>query len=243
MLGLRAKRRWLQFSLRGLLALVTLGCVALAPRVNRAHRDRQALAMMRRVPCKKLLVYYDYHDISSTGGAYIDTPKPGPEWLRRLLGDEYFMRVEQVYLRDRGVKDEHLCCLEPLVGDLKGLSLHSSSVGHGGLAYLSKFKALRRLDLGQIWPPIDASAIGHLTQLPELRYLCLAMAHVADDDVLQLARLKKLEILDVSGTKMTIDGLCRLQAALPSCELYWHMGGRFDATNLPIVGAPEPPAR
>ena len=240
MLGLRAKRRWLQFSLRGLLLLVTLGCLALAPRVNRAHRDRQALGLMRRVPCKSLLVYYDYHDITPAGGAYIYTPKPGPEWARRLVGDEYFMRIEQVYLRGRAVKDEHLACLEPLVGDLHGLSLQSSSVGVNGLRYLTKFKALRRLDVSNIWPRLDRCAIDELTQLPDLRYLCLRDADLDDKDVQPLTRLANLQILDLSGTNVTPNGLCRLQAALPRCELHWHVGEYFDVSNIPVCPDPSP---
>lgn len=240
MLDLRAKHRWLQFSLRGLLVLVTLGSVAIAPRVNRAHRDRQALAMMRRVPCKSLLVYYDYHDITPTGGAYIYTPKPGPDWARQFLGDEYFMRVEQVYLRGRTVKDEHLACLEPLAGDLHGLSLQSTSIGVDGVTYLTRFRALRRLDLSYIWPRLGARAIEEVSQLSELRYLCLSGADIGDKDIEALTRLRKLQILDLCSTYVTPDGLRRLQAALPRCELHWHMGGCFDVSNIPVCPDPSP---
>lgn len=217
----------MQFRLRTSLTILTIGCILLAPRVNRAHRDRRALDLIRQVPCKNLIVYYDYHEINPTGGADILQKPPEPEWLRRLLGDEYLMRIEQVYLRGPKVADIHLRCLEPLVNDLHGLSLHSSSVTSDGLAYLAKFRALRRLDLGQIWPRISRGSIPHLLKMSELRYLSLLGADVSDNDIQWLSRLEKLEILDLGYTKVTPNGIHRLHAALPNCEVHWD-SGRFD---------------
>ena len=41
---LRPKRRWLSYSLRALLAVVTVVCVWLALVANRAHRQERAVA-------------------------------------------------------------------------------------------------------------------------------------------------------------------------------------------------------
>jgi hypothetical protein len=72
------KRRWLQFSLRTLLVAVTLLAVWLGLWTDRARRQRVAVQRVRELGGD---IRYDYEN--QKGGQ-----PPGPEWLRRLLGDE-----------------------------------------------------------------------------------------------------------------------------------------------------------
>lgn len=220
------RRRSFQFRLRTLLLLMTVLCVVVGPRLNRAQRDCETLAMLRRLPYH-VLVYYDYHHVGSTGGAYINEPKPGPEWARRLLGDEFFMRIEHVYLRGKEATDADLRCLAPLTRDLHGLTLTGSSVTGAALSYLARFNALRRLDLGHCWG-IDDAGTKHLARLSELRYLNLRATQVTDAGTTNLSRLKNLETLDVGATDVTPDGLFALRKALPSCQILWHLGHPFE---------------
>jgi hypothetical protein len=69
-------RRWLQFSLRGFFVLLTTLAVWLGVIVHRAREQREAV---KAIEALEAIVGYD-------------TP-PGPAWLRRLIGDEYFQNA------------------------------------------------------------------------------------------------------------------------------------------------------
>lgn len=85
---MKSGRRWLQFSLRGFLVVLTTGCLWLGWKVERAREQREAVAAIKELGGT---VYYDWE--IDTGG------KPrGPAWLRRLIGDEHFQKVQMVNL-------------------------------------------------------------------------------------------------------------------------------------------------
>src|SRR5688572_13909033 len=81
----RRKRRWFQFALPTLLGLVTVLCVVLGLWVQRAERQRRAVAAIREMGAE---VIYGYED----AGYQL----PGPEWLCRLLGVDYLAEVSWV---------------------------------------------------------------------------------------------------------------------------------------------------
>src|SRR5262245_19997517 len=66
-----AKRRWLRFSLRTMLLLITALCIWLGYQVNAARRQREALAAIAR----------------AGGTVYFDRRTP-PDWLHQFLGDD-----------------------------------------------------------------------------------------------------------------------------------------------------------
>ena len=75
---LTPERRWAQFSLGTMFVVVTVLCVLcawLAVKVNRAHRQRDAVDAIRRL------------------GGYAAYEPAGPSWLRELLGDDFFAHV------------------------------------------------------------------------------------------------------------------------------------------------------
>ena len=84
----KPRRRWFQYSLRTLFVLVTVLCVCLAVTANRARRQREAVKAIESVGGQ---VRYEYQYVSGQ-------EPPGPEWLRELIGDEYFVSVVVVYL-------------------------------------------------------------------------------------------------------------------------------------------------
>src|SRR5262245_17761013 len=76
----KPRRRWLRFSLRALLLIVTVLCIWIGIKVNAARRQRAAMAAMQRAG---VMVKFDYQ-------------LPAPAWIRQLIGEEYFREVVRV---------------------------------------------------------------------------------------------------------------------------------------------------
>ena len=143
------RRRWLQISLRSMLAITTLICVWLAVQVNNARRQRDAVTAIEAVGGR---VTYDYElnaigeRIRQSNGVRV----PGPEWLRRILGQHYFCNV--VYVdrfpeRSQEVTDD----LVKQIGDLADVRFlyltECVNVTDNGIEYPNSLRALATLDL------------------------------------------------------------------------------------------------
>lgn len=104
------RRRWLQFSLRGFLVVLTIGCLWLGYRVEKARWEIEAVKSIERLggvvryDWQPMIWFFDYGkgplmgtELFAVGST--EKPQPdGPAWLRRLIGDEYFQSVDNVYL-------------------------------------------------------------------------------------------------------------------------------------------------
>lgn len=123
------KRRWNQFSLRSLLAAVSLLALSvfLVQTVLPYHRQNRVIA-----------------DLTSRGGKnyqYAQQPV-GPEWLRLIFGPRYFREIREIHLGDIPFSDADL----PLLDDLpylKKLVLNKTRLSEKSLAELKR----RRPDL------------------------------------------------------------------------------------------------
>jgi hypothetical protein len=111
------RRRWLQFSLRGFLVVLTAGCIFSGWAVDRAQKQRAAVEAIEAVGG---VVLYDWQgDIASWdlsppqsrysnwGGrpgirvAPMDATPSTPAWLRQHLGEHLFQEVNGVIFRSR----------------------------------------------------------------------------------------------------------------------------------------------
>ena len=93
----RSRRRWLQFSLRGFLVVLTAFAVWLGFKVERVRNQREAV---KAIEALGQSVRYDWHPPFSQWGSRYPPPTNdhpnGPKWLRALIGDDYFQDVEGV---------------------------------------------------------------------------------------------------------------------------------------------------
>jgi hypothetical protein len=194
----RPRRRWLRFSLRTLLLVVTLVAVALSVWVNQAERQRRAVAAIRAAGG---WVKYDYErrplvtgtavgfSVQSTPQSSFDGELPGPDWLCRLLGVDYFADVTWA-LRFDEIDVAILCALT----SLERLDLSGTQVSDAGLA--------------------------HLSGLTSLQVLNLDGTQVSDAGCVRLSGLTSLQELSLYDTQATDAGCERLQTALPNCTIY-----------------------
>jgi hypothetical protein len=109
---MKRKRRFLRFSIRTLLIVLTIFCVALGWKVERARKQREAVAWVHEMGGS---VNYDY-ELDDDGSSAPDAKPPGSEWLRKQLGRDFFDDVVRVSLTEVGVSD-----VTPLSG-LRGSS-------------------------------------------------------------------------------------------------------------------------
>ncbi len=138
-----------QFSIRSLLVLtvaVALPCSWMAVEMKAAREQKEAVDVIEKSGGS---VVYDWQDASwgtvgddGQGFMLHYTPLPdahpsGPEWLRNLLGDDFFGEVEIVELSETQVADRGLEYIERM-NQLQILELGATKVTDAGLKKLQR---------------------------------------------------------------------------------------------------------
>ena len=134
------KRRWFRFSLKTFVVVLTLFCVWLGLLVYRVNKQREAIQWVRE---HGGYVYYDYQ-FELLGGVIDDAEPPGPDWLRELIGVDYFADVAYVNLS--GAKIDDIGPLREL-NQMKWLFLDDTQVSD--LAPLSELNQLETIFLDE----------------------------------------------------------------------------------------------
>lgn len=120
--------------------------------------------------------------------------------------------LQQLSLASAPFRDSDLVHLRNL-HHLSDLNLERTRVSLGGLSPIRQLASLRTLNLA-------ATRGGQCTQIPPtMTKLDLSRTAIADDGVDGLAKLKTLNQLTLSHTRITQRGLQRLKAALPGCQI------------------------
>lgn len=162
------KSRWFSLSLRVALVLILAVAAWLAWVTNRARAQRRALAQVKALGG---LVYYDYqYPNPDVRNAKWGATSPGPAWLRRWIGEEYFREVVEV----------------DFISEQKPVS-------DSELAIVRSFPRLRHLNV--ISREITVAGLEVLDDLPELRTLWLKSSRISDAGLVHLRRLPKLREL------------------------------------------------
>jgi hypothetical protein len=227
-------RRFLRFSLRGLLLLVLLISVWLGLQVNRAHKQRRAIAKIQELGGS---VVFDYQVVDSVDKPVLSwDPKKEPsasKWLRDLVGEEYFRNVVAIDLSKTPTGDEDLWILNDLpqidclwlyrtqvtdraiesiaryCPELKGLGFEQASLTDKGIAPLGTLRNLEQLILWNV--PIGDDGIRHLAPLTKMRQLILDGTQLSDAGLVHLAGMHEIdEWLGLHGTRITDEGLKHL---------------------------------
>jgi hypothetical protein len=138
-------RRWSPYARRrplllALLLLIPCGWFA----VKMEHAAKQK-AVVEEIENLGGLVWYDYQFDADGAPSTKDPEPPGPLWLRRLLGDDFFINVTRLDLTQAEVADATLGHLEGFT-DLESLSLGERATD-AGLEHLAGLTQLQSLDL------------------------------------------------------------------------------------------------
>jgi hypothetical protein len=177
--------RWFQYSLSTLLLavlLVSIGMSWVAVRMQRARREREAVAAIMELGG---WVQYDYdYQVQPSGKPLPNASPPGPAWLRKPLGENFFATVV-------------------------GVSLENSSCTDADLRDLAVLTQLRWLDLGGT--RITDAGLERLTGLTRLQELGLSGTLVTGAGLKHIEGLTQLQLLDLRGTRVTDAGLEHLK--------------------------------
>jgi len=237
----KPKRRWFQYSLRTLLLLMLLASIGMswfAVKMQRARRQREAVEAIEKLGG---WVRFDYQVNQSIVLASSPPPQPpGPEWLRRVLGDDFFAKVVSADLHNTQATDawlEHLDGLPHLqqlnlmgtpvsdagvqhverLGELRVLSLDSTQVTDAGLDRLRGLGQLQLLLLCNT--KITDAGLMRLKGLRQLQSLWLYGTSVTDAGLEHLKELSHLQHLELSRTQVTDEGVKRFQHVMPNCRI------------------------
>jgi Leucine-rich repeat (LRR) protein len=156
-------------------------------------------------------------DISVYGGSGKTEPG-GPEWLRKLVGDEpmqVFARLTELSAVDRSlpiksgrrntkVTDEWLKNLAGLP-DLKKLDIHAADVHGTGLDHIATLETLQSLNLTLL--PINDEPLRRIAGLKNLRALLLASTKVTGTCCRHFTGMTKLANLNFHSAPISDDGL------------------------------------
>jgi hypothetical protein len=192
------RQRPLRFTLRALLVLVAVLAIPLAAWVNEAHRQRRAVDVIQRLGGR---VAYG-HQIDSKRRP-VNAKPPGPDWLRRILWDEYFVTVVGVTLYGDQAVDVNL----ELVRQLKDLQLLA--------AWASQTDPSRKVLLGPTpGAGITDNGLARLTVLTDLRHISLADNEITDAGLEHLKSFPKLVSLQTGygrNSRVTKKGIQELR--------------------------------
>jgi hypothetical protein len=236
----KRRNRFVRFSLRTALLLLTLLCVGLGWWVVKADRQREAVAAVRELGGRPRYTFE-----LGPEGFPLKRPEPpwAPEWLRDTFGEDLFITVDTVEfegirddfveqvvpklrrvlslraisLRDTLISDAALASVAKLT-QLRELVIGTGSEAPGiatitdkGLTQLSTLRRLRRLTISNC--PIDGSALAHLGMLRRLEWLNMRHTNFNDaaaSHLRQFPRLLRLDLWNTSISDDAIDDIAKL---------------------------------
>ncbi len=193
-------RRWLQFSLSTLFAVMTTVAIWLGMVMHNARKLRESVDA---ITAAGGAVYF-HHQMDKA-----DAPPPGPAWLRRWVGDEPFITPARVDLRGPEVTDEFIAEHLRSMTSVEDLNIESPNVTDAALAHVRSMRHLHWLTLD--CPRLTDAALAHVAPLRELYRLSLGCPRLTDAALPRIATLPKLGLLELNSPRLTASGLHQLK--------------------------------
>lgn len=211
-------RRWVRFSVRGLLAITFLVSLPLAWLGNDLAGQRTE---------QKLVAA-----IESTGGKVVyarDAPGPdrrwrhAAKWVAQRFGQRYRLdHVEHIYWQPNSRTASAATVLSRLIRrspQLKTVAVSGIALADEDMVDFGRLKNLRRLELSGA--PVTDKGIAYVTDLSNLEVLVLDLTELSDDLLADLAGLPHLQELRIKGTRVTPEGLARFSQLRDDVNVDW----------------------
>ena len=192
------RRRFFRYSLRTLFIVVTVFCVWMGIISKQAREQGLAVEAIQELGGE---VVYEHESTSSD--------PPGPEWLRRLIGDEYFFSVHGVDLKGWRVNTDSLPAISISRLIIEGLGIGRGPITDAGLVNLQALTKLKVLDLSGT--QITDTGLKHLKGLTNLEELYIGGPEITDAGLEHLKGLTKMQMLAVITNNITDAGLEHLR--------------------------------
>ncbi len=179
----KPRRRWLKFSLGGLLLAITLLCLLLGWQADRVARQRRAVEMVERLGG---YVAYEHQWYESPPFSHYNPriESRAPQWLRELVGEEWFRTVA-------------------LVGFHRGIGADGTTIFVPKRLTEAEWELVSHLDrlkvLSVTHQPTVDKELRHLARLTQLEELTLNGADISDEGLREFGRLTNLRELTIAN--------------------------------------------
>jgi internalin A len=205
-------RRFLRFSMRGMIVVVLVMGGGLGWLVRSAHIQRDAVAAIQHAGGNVLYSWERNNRTGMSGG------KPwAPTWLADLIGVDYFGHVTTVwFVQSSKTTDSVLAQVGCLTG-AREVQFKECSVSDAGMAHLRGLRGLSYLDLSGTH--ITDAGLAHLKGLTNLSGLFLTDTHISDAGLVHVEGLTNLHMLSLARTQVSVIGLARLKRLTKLKEL------------------------
>jgi len=192
-------RRRARFSLRSLLVVMTVASVALAWYVRRVRIEQRAA---EAVAAAGGTILYDWQLRPVESAQTFKPDPPGPNCLRSWFGPHWFDNIAKVELNDRRPRNgkNKFKLIGPRLmrlSALRELWLWRVELDQADYELIGRMPGLQVLSIGQVAEMMPAHGAA-LTAADELRELHLDYAKVSSPTLSELAKLPKLEKLDIN---------------------------------------------
>jgi hypothetical protein len=246
----KPKRRFFRFGLKAMLLFIAIVAVWLGIATNRADRQRRAVEAISELGGE---FAYDYQKVRTSEHPLLsrfpnegfpeymfwnDVEPPGPEWLRNVVGDHYFItplrlsvrqqmiidqdvlahlrdlpKIEEFWVHDVKLRTKDLAHLRHLTkaqSILFGDETLSAIEDEHGFEFLAKCTSLQQLQLKS--PCFGDGAAAYLSGATDIRTLILHDTAIGDAGVAHFKRMRKLEHLGLGRTNVGDAGLEHLKS-------------------------------
>lgn len=208
----KRNRTWFRYSLRTLLLVITAFAISLGILTNRARKQEAAVVALESLGGH---VSYDYQERDGLVPDRNAVPAE-PAWLRRLVGDHFFVTVTRVLLLiNHGIENEDLRHLAELP-NLRKVYIYSNNIDDHGLKHLRKCTDLEFLYLGI---PITDEGLPHLKVFQRLKYLHLAGPNGEPGTCRYPDAEGVIADMDQYNTNVTLEAIQKLHRELPSTTI------------------------
>lgn len=195
-------RRYLKFSMRTLLVLLTAACGWLGWATHQYRNQQQA-----------------FHAVQALGGD-VTWRTTSPEWLVTLLGRDPLAYVSEVSFIDTPIRDEDLKALAGLAR-LEQLSIAQNRTFTGeGLQHLAGLDDLRVIYFYDV--PITDEGLQELPPLPVLEQLYVLGTRITNKCLPLFENRPRLQVMQLGGSELlTQKAVEQLDERMPACQVSW----------------------
>ena len=206
------RRRFHQFSIRSLLAIVTVLAFVLslhAYRQTSANRQIAAISEIRRLGGFTQYCYTQDENWNPGKKTY-------PDWLEKKVGQDYLYSIDVFLLNSRPNADPAIEIAATLPA-LRLVKLPGCKITDNSIKPLAKLKRLEWLEL--FATPVTDDCMDTVSRIRSLKTLDLRRTNVTDNSINDIVNLPHLRNLYIGRSAISEEGVAKIRERMPKCNV------------------------